>query len=185
VSQTGPVIELEKAAAEIAKTETAPAAPDAGPGLAPATRLTAQQMQQAIADYKAGKMEDTVTRLQVIARHGSPVAPATHGLAGQRCRRDDGDLHPREKGDPRAIAAVAQYEKMQTARDGPPFPVHSMRIHSKVDKLPIYLIYSVMTEITAMTIITSFQENVSLHWGGMGTQWSSNRTVAGGSKKGT
>jgi len=35
-----------------------------------------------------------------------------------------------------------------------------------------------MTEITDKTRITSFQENVSLHWGGMGMQWSINRIVA-------
>jgi len=111
-----PVIELEKAAAEIAKTETAPAAPDAGPGLAPANPPPAQQMQQAIADYKAGKMEDTVTRLQVL-RATAVLSPQQRMALQDSVAAVMTEIYTlAEKGDPRAIAAVAQYEKMQTAR---------------------------------------------------------------------
>ena len=111
-----PVIELEKAAAEIAKTETAPAAPDAGPGLAPANPPPAQQMQQAIADYKAGKMEDTVTRLQVL-RATAVLSPQQRMALQDSVAAVMTEIYTlAEKGDPRAIAAVAQYEKLQTAR---------------------------------------------------------------------
>jgi len=111
-----PVIELEKAAAEMAKTETAPAAPDAGPGLAPANPPPAQQMQQAIADYKAGKMEDTVTRLQVL-RATAVLSPQQRMALQDSVAAVMTEIYTlAEKGDPRAIAAVAQYEKMQTAR---------------------------------------------------------------------
>ena len=111
-----PVIELEKAAAEIAKTETAPAAPDAGPGLAPANPPPAQQMQQAIADYKAGKMEDTVTRLQLL-RATAVLSPQQRMALQDSVAAVMTEIYTlAEKGDPRAIAAVAQYEKMQTAR---------------------------------------------------------------------
>jgi hypothetical protein len=110
-----PVIELEKAAAELAKTETAPAAPDAAPGLAPATP-PAQQMQQAIADYKAGKMEDTVTRLQVL-RTTAVLSPQQRMALQDSVAAVMTEIYTlAEKGDTRAIAAVAQYEKMQTAR---------------------------------------------------------------------
>ena len=111
-----PVIELEKAAAEMAKTETAPAAPEAGPGLAPANPPPAQQMQQAIADYKAGKMEDTVTRLQVL-RATAVLSPQQRMALQDSVAAVMTEIYTlAEKGDPRAIAAVAQYEKMQTAR---------------------------------------------------------------------
>ena len=111
-----PVIELEKAAAEIAKTETAPAAPDAGPGLAPANPPPAQQVQQAIADYKAGKMEDTVTRLQVL-RATAVLSPQQRMALQDSVAALMTEIYTlAEKGDARAIAAVAQYEKLQTAR---------------------------------------------------------------------
>ena len=111
-----PVIELEKAAAELAKTETAPAAPDAGPGLAPANPPPAQQMQQAIADYKAGKMEDTVTRLQVL-RTTAVLSPQQRMALQDSVAAVMTEIYTlAEKGDTRAIAAVVQYEKMQTAR---------------------------------------------------------------------
>ena len=111
-----PVIELEKAAAELAKPETAPAAPDAGAGLAPANPPPAQQMQQAIADYKAGKMEDAVTRLQML--RATPVLSPQQRMALQdSVAAVMTEIYAlAEKGDARAIAAVAQYEKMQTAR---------------------------------------------------------------------
>ena len=111
-----PVIELEKAAAEIAKTETAPAAPDAGPGLAPANPPPAQQMQQAIADYKAGKMEDTVTRLQLL-RATAVLSPQQRMALQDSVAAVMTEIYTlAEKGDPRAKAAVVRYEQMQTTR---------------------------------------------------------------------
>ena len=111
-----PVIELEKAAAEMAKTETAPAAPDAAPGLAPANPPPAQQMQQAIADYKAGKMEDTVTRLQVL-RTTAALSPQQRMALQDSVAAVMTEIYTlAEKGDARAKAAVARYEQMQTTR---------------------------------------------------------------------
>jgi hypothetical protein len=111
-----PVIALEKAAAEMVKTESAPAAPDAGPGLAPANPPPAQQMQQAIADYKDGKMEDTVTRLQLL-RATAVLSPQQRMALQDSVAAVMTEIYTlAEKGDTRAIAAVAQYEKMQTAR---------------------------------------------------------------------
>lgn len=111
-----PVNELEKAAAAMATTEAAPAAPDPGPGLAPASPPPGQQMQQAIADYKAGKMEDAVTRLQIL--RATPVLSPQQRMALQdSVAAVMTEIYAlAEKGDPRAIAAVAQYEKMQTRR---------------------------------------------------------------------
>ena len=55
--------ELEKSAAAMEKAPAAPAegAAEANPGTAPA-----EQVKKAIADFKAGKMEDAVTRLQLL-----------------------------------------------------------------------------------------------------------------------
>ena len=111
-----PVNELEKAAAAMAQIEAAPASPDPGAGRAPAGPPPAQQMQQAIADYKAGKMEDAVTRLQML--RAMPVLSPQQRMALQdSVAAVMTEIYTlAEKGDPRAIAAVVQYEKMQTAR---------------------------------------------------------------------
>ncbi len=111
-----PMIELEKAAAAMAQTEAAPAAPDAGPGLVPASPPPAKQVQQAMADYKAGKMEDAVTRLQLL--RATPVLSPQQRMALQdSVAAVMTEVYAlAEKGDARAIAAVAQYEKMQTGR---------------------------------------------------------------------
>ena len=73
-------------------------------------------MQQALADYKAGNMEDAVVRLQLL-RATAVLSPQ------QRMALQDGvaavmtEIYTlAEKGDPRAKAAVARYEKMQTTR---------------------------------------------------------------------
>lgn len=126
--------ELEKAAVVIAKTESAPA--PAAPETAPAPAVPdlaasagsasvpaaapvpspAQQMQTAMASYKAGELEDAVTRLQKL--RASPALTAEQRMALQ-----DGvaavmmEIYSlAEKGDPKAIAAVKQYELMQTSR---------------------------------------------------------------------
>ena len=108
--------ELEKAATEMTKTEPAPAATGGEPGPAVAGPAPAQQVQQALADYKAGNMEDAVTRLQLL--RATPVMSPQ-----QRMTLQDSvaalmtEIYAlAEKGDPRAIAAVARYEKMQTTR---------------------------------------------------------------------
>lgn len=132
---TNPETELEKTAELLAKTPPEPAAaaqpePAAGEpapvvanlpsGQAPEQTAPvvppAQQMQQALAAYKAGELEDAVTRLQNLRR-----LPALTGE--QRMAVQDSvaavmmqiyDMAG--KGDARAIAAVRQYEEMQTSR---------------------------------------------------------------------
>src|SRR5262245_6460248 len=75
--------ELEKAVTELGKGEPAPAAPAPAPVSAPAPaqpqpaqiqvpiELPSQQMNQAVVAYKAGNLEDAVTRLQKLRQ--SPV----------------------------------------------------------------------------------------------------------------
>ena len=55
--------ELDKAVVALEKVEKTPGVPagDYDPSMAPPV----QQMKQAISDYKAGKMEDAVTRLKL------------------------------------------------------------------------------------------------------------------------
>lgn len=122
--------ELDKAAATLGNAEPAPAPTPAAPEAAvpaaaepvaamaaPAlpTGTPAQQMQQAIASYKAGELEDAVTRLQKL--RATPVLTAVQRMALQ----DSVAAVMTEiygmaaKGDPRAIQAVRQYEEMQTA----------------------------------------------------------------------
>ena len=109
-----PTSELEKAAAAMAKMEPEPAAPDPGASPAPAEPPPAQQMQQAITDYKAGKMEDAVTRLQLL-RSARVMSPQQRMALQDSIAAVMAEVYAlAEKGDPRAIAAVAQYEKMQT-----------------------------------------------------------------------
>ena len=110
-----PVVELEKAASTLTKSEPAPAPSDANAAPAMAGPPPAQQVQGAIADYKAGKMEDAVTRLQLL-RAMPTLTP------GQRMAVQDSvaavmtEVYTlAEKGDPRAIAAVRRYEQMQTS----------------------------------------------------------------------
>ena len=107
-----PVAELEKAAASMTNAEpatTAAAPRETGGGPAPA-----QQVQQAIADYKAGKMEDAVTRLQLL--RAQPVMSPQQRMALQdSIAAVMTEIYAQaEKGDARAIAAVVQYQKMQT-----------------------------------------------------------------------
>ena len=114
-----PVSELEKAAAAMAAPETvpaAPAAPDTGPHPAPASPPPAKQVQQAITDFKAGNMEDAVVRLQLL-RATAVLSPQQRMALQDSVAAVMTEIYTlAEKGDTRAIAAVAQYEKMQTAR---------------------------------------------------------------------
>ena len=106
-----PVAALEKSAADLEKTPAAPAEGDAPVGPAPA-----EQVKQAVADFKAGKMEDAVTRLQLL--RAQPVM-----TPDQRMALQDSIASVMQEiyamalnGDARAKAAVAQYERMQTGR---------------------------------------------------------------------
>lgn len=126
--------ELEKAAGVLAATdapspvstpEPAPSEAQAAsaaflassPDLATAPPATpARQMQQALASYKAGELEDAVTRLQ-------KLRTATVLTAQQRMAVQDSvaavmtEIYElAAKGDTKAIQAVKQYEEMQTSR---------------------------------------------------------------------
>jgi hypothetical protein len=114
--QQNPTSELEKAAAALAKTEAAPATTDSDSNSTSSGPPPAQQVREALADYKEGKMEDAVTRLQIL--RASPVLSPQQRMALQdSVAAVMAEIYAlAEKGDPRAIAAVAQYEKMQTHR---------------------------------------------------------------------
>ena len=80
-----------------------------------AATIPAKQVKEAITEFKAGKMEDAVTRLQLL--RAQPIMSPQQRMALQDSM---GTLMTEiytlaEKGDARAKAAVAQYEKMQTA----------------------------------------------------------------------
>ena|SRR5437762_2635238 len=119
--------ELDKAAAAMAKFEAPqpvatplPAAPNQPasspePAAAPAVPPPAQQMQQAVAAYKAGQLEDAVTRLQLL-RMTPVLTPDQRMVLQDSIAAVMTEIYTMaEKGDTRAIAAVMQYEKMQTA----------------------------------------------------------------------
>ncbi len=107
-----PVSELEKTATAMAAAAPAPAAaPDAsGAG----TMAPADQVKEAIAEYKAGKMQDAVMRLQLL-RSATVLSPQQRMALQDSMAIVMQQIYAQaEKGDARAIAAVAQYEKMQT-----------------------------------------------------------------------
>ena len=106
--------ELEKAAAALAKESPPPAPADSASAGTPAYVPPAQEVKQALDEYKAGKMEDAVTRLQALRR--VPVLSPEQRMALQdSIAAVMSEVYAlAEKGDARAIAAVAQYEKMQT-----------------------------------------------------------------------
>lgn len=106
--------ELDKAVVALEKVEKTPGVPagDYDPSMAP----PAQQMKQAITDYKSGKMEDAVTRLQLL-RAQTALSPQQRMALQDSIAAVMAEIYAlAEKGDARAAAAVAQYEKMQTAR---------------------------------------------------------------------
>lgn len=120
-----PDSELTKAAAVL---ETAPPAPAPAPEVAvpqpvqPAqpepvpTVAPAQQVKQALAAYKGGNMEDAVTRLQKLRATPSMTPQQRIALNDAMAAVMTEIYALAEKGDARAIAAVAQYERMQTGR---------------------------------------------------------------------
>lgn len=107
-----PVNELEKTAAAMATA--APAAAPASDGRGASAMAPAAQVKEAIAEYKAGKMEDAVTRLQLL-RSATVLTPEQRMALQDSMAAVMAQIYAQaEKGDARAIAAVAQYEKMQT-----------------------------------------------------------------------
>ena len=113
--------ELEKAANTFANVETAPT-PPAQPSQpnppAPAATLPtpAQEMNQAMAAYKAGQLEDAVTRLQLL-RALPTMTPQQRMAMNDAMAAVMTDIYAlAAKGDGRAIQAVKQYERLQTQR---------------------------------------------------------------------
>jgi hypothetical protein len=122
--------ELDKAAEALGKADasaqatapspgpTAPAvaeSPTAAPAAILPTGNPAQQMQQAIAAYKAGELEDAVTRLQKL-RAMSALTPQQRMALQDSIAAVMTEIYGQAaKGDPRAIQAVKQYEEMQTS----------------------------------------------------------------------
>lgn len=118
--------EMEKAASALATAEPTPdpaaaaqpaqpiqaaPAPDTTPSPAPAA-----QMSQAMVAYKAGNLEDAVTRLQNL--RAMPTMTSQQRMAmNDAMAAVMSDIYIlASKGDSRAIQAVKQYEQMQTQR---------------------------------------------------------------------
>lgn len=117
--------ELQKAAAALAEPAPAPAtpAPAATPTPAPAAQpapaaapAPSTEMNQAVAAYKAGNLEDAVTRLQRL--RATPVlSPQQRIAVNDAVAAVMGEVYTMAaRGDARAIQAVKQYEKMQNQR---------------------------------------------------------------------
>ena len=118
--------ELEKAAETLARTDTE-SAPQAQPSTpasplpdAPAETSTepkvvpAQEMRQALAAYKDGKLEDAVTRLQKL-RAIRTLTPQQRMTVQDSVAAVMNEIYElAAKGNVKAIQAVRQYEEMQT-----------------------------------------------------------------------
>jgi hypothetical protein len=119
--------ELEKAAEVLAKGDAEPASPAPPsetpaplPADAPTETSTApvvppsQQMKQALAAYKDGKMEDAVTRLQKL-RAVNSLTPQQRMAVQDSVAAVMNEIYElAAKGNAKAIQAVRQYEDMQT-----------------------------------------------------------------------
>ena len=90
-------------------TPTTPTPPTEAPPTAPA-----QEMKQAMVAYKAGQLEDAVTRLQRL--RATPVlSPQQRMALNDAMGAVMSEIYAlAAKGDSRAQQAVKQYEKMQT-----------------------------------------------------------------------
>lgn len=107
------VADLEKTAATMNQSgapapDPKAAANDPSGGVQPA-----EQVRQAISDYKAGKMEDAVTRLQILRAMPALTPEQRMSLQDSVASVMTEIYTLAEKGDPRAIAAKAQYERLQ------------------------------------------------------------------------
>ena len=101
--KANPVSDLEKTA-EMLKDAPAPDAK---------TEAPATQLKEAIADYKEGKFEDAVTRLQLL-RKQSAISPEQRMALQDSVASVMAEIYElAQKGDPKAIAAVQAYERMQ------------------------------------------------------------------------
>ena len=112
---------VTEAAQPVPEATPAPAAPTyqatqpAPPPPATSAAVPAQ-MNQAMAVYKAGNLEDAVTRLQKL-RAATALTPQQRMALNDSMAAVMGEIYAlAAKGDARAIAAVKQYEQMQTQR---------------------------------------------------------------------
>jgi len=124
-SKKSATAELEKAAAIVAQPEPAQAAPAPEPPqqtpsaqqpaqpAAPA-KAQAQEMNQAMASYKAGDLDDAVARLQKL--RATPAMSAEKRMAlNDAMAAVMGEIYGRAaKGDAKALQAVKLYEEFQT-----------------------------------------------------------------------
>jgi hypothetical protein len=112
--------ELDKAAREMQKADTAPtpaapAVPVAEAQSRPAAP-PAQEMNQAVAAYKAGQVEDAVTRLQRL-RATPTLTPEQRIALNDAMAAVMSQISAQAaKGDSKAIEALKQYDKMQNER---------------------------------------------------------------------
>ena len=117
--------ELEKAANALSTAEPAPTTPPSQP-TQPVEATTAsqpvpapsasQQMKEALAAYKAGNLEDAVTRLQKL-RATPAMTPEQRIALNDAMGAVMTEIYSlAAKGDARAKLAVKQYEEMQTRR---------------------------------------------------------------------
>ena len=104
--QASPVSELEKTAAAMEKT--APAAAPEEKAASPAT-----EVKTALEEYKSGKMEDAVTRLQILRMQPTMTPEQRMALQDSVAAVMTEVYELAQKGDPKAIAAVQAYERMQ------------------------------------------------------------------------
>jgi len=96
-------------------TQMASPAP-ANPSAITAEPAPAQQVRDAIAAYKAGNLEDAVTRLQKL-RATPAMAPEQRIALNDAMAAVMSEIYVlAAKGDSRAVGAVKQYEQMQTQR---------------------------------------------------------------------
>jgi hypothetical protein len=107
--------ELQNAANLLQKADTAPAPEAQAPQPASATTPSpSQQMNQAVAAYKSGNLEEAVTRLQTL--RATPVmSPQQRMAVNDAMAAVMSDIYARAaKGDAGAMQAVKQYEQLQT-----------------------------------------------------------------------
>ena len=129
--KTDPESELQKAVKAMEQTAPAPSAAPVQPASpAPAVQPTqptpvapappppapAQQMNQAMASYKAGNYEDAVTRLQKLRTKAAMTPQQRMALQDAMAAVMTEVYTLAEKGDARAIQAVKQYEQMRNTQ---------------------------------------------------------------------
>lgn len=121
--------ELDRAAKEMGVPEAAPTpaavpavAPEAQPAQqqaaapVPQAQAPAQQMNQAVTAYKSGNLEDAVSQFQRL-RSQPAMTPQQRMALQDALAAVMTDIYARAaKGDPRAVQAVKDYERMQNMR---------------------------------------------------------------------